>query len=123
MARKLKEEPNIQIDSDEISKRIAFVRKQKGLTQKELADVIGIKQTLISDYETGRVRMFAEMIARFAIALGVSTDYLFGMKESKNGKQKISLRLAKRLNDLETLPENKKKAILKTLDDLIKANQ
>ena len=122
MARKLKNEPNINIDSTKIGKRIASIRKQKGLTQKELSEIIGIKQTLVSDYETGRVRMFAEMIGRFAIALNVPADQILGLDPSSNETNEISLRLSKRLHELESLPESRRKAILRTLDDLIRAN-
>jgi transcriptional regulator with XRE-family HTH domain len=122
MARKLKVEPNINIDTLEIGKRIATTRKQHGLTQKELSEIIGIKQTLVSDYETGRVRMFAEMVGRFAIALKVPADYLLGLDESSGNNTEMSLRLAKRLNELESLPESRKKAIIRTLDDLIFAS-
>ena len=90
-----------------------------GYTQKELAEIIGIKQTLISDYETGRIRIFAEMLAIFAIALKVSTDDLVGLKEEESNNQQISLRLVKRLQRIESLPKNKQKTILSSLDMMI----
>jgi len=122
MARKLKDIPLINFDTSQIGQRISLFRKEKGYTQQELAEKIGIKQTLVSDYETGRIRIFAEMLAFFAIALHVSTDDLLGLKEEQENNPKISLRIMKRIKEIEELPENRKKAILKTIDDLIKAN-
>jgi len=84
--------------------------------------MIGIKQTLVSDYETGRIRIFAEMLARFPIALNVSTDDLLALESENKNRNQISLRIMKRINKIETLPETKKKDILKTIDDLIRAN-
>ena len=120
MARKLKNEPHIHIDSLEIGKRIAATRKQKGLTQKQLSEIIGIKQTLVSDYETGRVRMFAEMIGRIALALEVQTDELIGLDRIAEEIPQHPLRIMKRVTKLETLPQNKQKQILQTIDSLIR---
>jgi len=64
-----------------IGKRIAKIRKGLGLTQEELGKKIGIKRFMVSDYELGRVRLHDEMVARFAIALNVSADYLVGLKD------------------------------------------
>jgi transcriptional regulator with XRE-family HTH domain len=64
-----------------IGKRIAQTREKIGLTQEELGKKIGIKRFMVSDYELGRVKLYDEMVVRFAIALGVSTDYLLGLKD------------------------------------------
>ena len=104
-----------------IGQRIARLRKAEGITQKELAEKIGVTRTVITDYECGRVRIYDEMLARLAAALNVSTDALLGLKNSKT-PEVSSLRLVKRIRELEQLPEQKRKAILKTLDDLIRAN-
>jgi hypothetical protein len=63
-----------------------------------------------------------EMVVRFALALGVSADQLLGLKDLDDSMEIPALRITRRIKDLEKLPESKRKAILKTLDDLIKAN-
>jgi hypothetical protein len=83
---------------------------------------MGITRKQITDYETGRTRMNDEMVVRFALALNVSTDQLLGIKDIDDIQAIPSLRITRRLRDLEQLPEQKRKAILKTLDDLIRAN-
>lgn len=123
MPRKLKYKlPKLNIDNGYIGERIARFRKERALTQKNLAKKIGITQTLVSDYETGRSHLSDEMIIRFAIALGKSADEILGLKNNHLSNIKLSLRLIKRIKKLEKLPENKQKKILSTLDDLIKAN-
>ena len=74
--------PSLELkNSTPIGKRIAKIRKRIGLTQEELGKKIGIKRFMVSDYELGRVRLYDEMVARFAIALEVTTDYLLGLKD------------------------------------------
>jgi transcriptional regulator with XRE-family HTH domain len=102
--------------------KIASLRKAKGLSQESLAELMGITRKQITDYETGRARMNDEMVVRFALALKVSTDQLLGLKDLDDTNAIPSLRLTRRLRELDQLPEPKRKAILKTLDDLIRAN-
>ncbi len=112
------------IDDKSIGERISDIRKQKGLTQLDLAEIVGIERRLISEYETGRVRIYDEMIARIAMALNFSTDILHGLeKQEINSEANINLRYTKRIKEIEKLPEHKKRAVLKTLDDSIKANK
>jgi len=114
--------PPVTNSNETIGQRIARFRKTLGMTQKQLAEKIGIDRFLVSDYERGKIRLYDEMLARFAIALKVSTDELLGIKKNNYDKHIPSLRLMRRIYKIDILPENKKKAILKTIDDLIKAN-
>jgi transcriptional regulator with XRE-family HTH domain len=118
---KFKLEP-LKISNETIGQRIARIRKAKGFTQQELANRIGISRKLVTDYETGRVRLFDEMLARFALTLKVTSDELLGLKKVNYLGPAPSLRVMKRLQEIEKLSEIKKKFILKTIDDLIKAN-
>ena len=66
---------------------MAHIRRERGFTQRELADNAGLIQTLASDYERGKLRLNADMILRFATALEVSTDELLqpgGPKTTRN---------------------------------------
>jgi transcriptional regulator with XRE-family HTH domain len=122
MSRKLKKPlPPVDLGSETIGQRIARIRKKRGLTQAQLGKGVGIAQRLVSDYETGRARLFDEMVARVALALRVSTDELLGIKGSRIEPQ-TSVRVMRRIQQLEDLPEPRKKSILRTLDDLIRAN-
>ena len=114
--------PPLNISLDTVGKRIAKLRKKLGLTQKELAEKIGIPRSMIADYECNRHRIYDEMIIRIAIALQVSTDELLGLKvNNKKDNNTPSLRLAKRINKISKLPEYEQKFILKTIDSLLKA--
>ncbi len=114
--------PQLSPQNETIGYRIAKYRKLRGMTQQELAEAIGIERILVSDYERGRIRLYDEMLGRFSIALKVTADTLLGIENDSAQVPNISLRFLKRLTVIETFPEAKKKHILRTLDDSIKAN-
>jgi len=123
MPRKLKNQLSpLKLGSETIGGRISRIRKKRGLTQLELGKKIGITQNLVSDYETGTVRLFGEMVARFALALRVSADELLGLKDSNHIEPKTSVRVMRRIQQVEKLAAPRKKLVLRMLDDLIRAN-
>ena len=71
----------LNISKETIGERIAKIRKEKGFTQLELAKEIGITRSHVSKYEIGWIRLYDEMLIRFALALDVSLDYLVGLKD------------------------------------------
>ncbi|HEM3588549.1 TPA: helix-turn-helix transcriptional regulator [Streptococcus suis] len=58
--------------------RLKALRKEKKLTQKELAEKIGIKQNSYSDWETGKNEPNLENIVKLAQLLDTTTDDLLG---------------------------------------------
>ncbi|NAA52642.1 helix-turn-helix domain-containing protein [Enterococcus faecalis] len=66
------------------------LRKQRKLTQKELADIIFVEQTTISGYENGKIQPTAKVIIELADYFDVSTNYLLGQPEkNKNQLEQI----------------------------------
>jgi len=64
-----------------LGKRLQYIRNQRRLYQKEVADYVGTSKSVISNYErdirdpdTGNLRKMAEMY-------NVSTDYLLGLTD------------------------------------------
>ena len=95
--------------------RLARIRRERGFTQKEMAEKTGLIQTLVSDYERGKLRLNADMILRFARALEVSTDELLqpaGPRPSKKPSRKV----LRRLEQIEALPAGQQTMLLKTID-------
>jgi len=58
----------------EFGKRLAALRRKRGLTQTELADLLGLKQPRILSFEKGRRRMPLSHLKPFAEALGWVRD-------------------------------------------------
>jgi transcriptional regulator with XRE-family HTH domain len=111
--------PPIDLGSETIGERIALFRKEKGMTQIQLAEKIGLTQGLISAYEKDTRKLTAEMVARFALALGKTTDAIIGLKPPPE-ETTNSLRIMKRVQKIETLSKHKQKQILAMLDSLIR---
>ena len=57
---------------------IKELRKERSMTQKELADVLGISKSTVSLYETGRRTPDLKMIMKICDVFGYSTDYVLG---------------------------------------------
>jgi transcriptional regulator with XRE-family HTH domain len=74
--------------SDSLKKRISGLRKEKGLSQKELAVLAGVRQPSISDLETGKTTdISGATLVGIATALGVRAKWLLegrGPKISSN---------------------------------------
>lgn len=101
--------------------RLALFRKQRGLTQAELAEKAGLIQTIISDYERGRLRPYADTVANFAAVLGVSADELLGLKETQDDAPPVSRRFLRRLEKVDSLPRRDQDALLRTIDAFLVA--
>jgi transcriptional regulator with XRE-family HTH domain len=113
--------PPLPPSDETVGQRLARLRKAAGYTQKQMAEKMGLIQALISEYERDKMRLHAEMVIRFAKALGVSTDEILGFKPDRQQDMKNpSLKIVRRLNRISALPASKQKAFLQTIDALLK---
>lgn len=64
----------------DFAKRLAQVRDLVGLSQKELATLVGMEPSMISHFEGGKREPSLENFIRIAKALNVSADMLLGLK-------------------------------------------
>lgn len=63
------------------SERLYECRKEKGLSQTALAEILGVQQSCISKWERGATAPDPEDIAKICKILDVSSDYLLGLKD------------------------------------------
>ena len=121
MVKKYKQKiPTIDLEEETIGQRLSRLRKERGLTQIELAHQMGLVQALISDYERGRLRLHDEIIIKFAKALNVNSDEILGIDQSEKTQDKPSLRLVRRMKKIETLPKSKQRTLIETIDNFLK---
>ncbi len=66
---------------------LSELRKEKGLSQKEAAQQLGISQALLSHYEKGIRECGQSFLLRVADFYDVSTDYLLGRSKNRNDIQ------------------------------------
>ncbi len=64
-----------------IGNRIKELRTIYGITQVQLAEKAGISRSVISQYESNLVEPTATVVAKLALALNTSTDYLLGLED------------------------------------------
>ena len=111
--------PPLDLGKETFGQRLARLRKERGYTQIELADQIGIVQALVSDYEVGKLRLNAEMVVRFAKALGISTDELLGLEKNQPNSSVQNRRVLRRLHQVDQLSKRDQDALLRTIDAFV----
>lgn len=72
--------------------KLRELRKRCGITMKELGTEIGVAESTISQYETGKRQPDYETLLRIGEYFGVSVDYLLGQEKApaENGKREIN---------------------------------
>ena len=63
--------------------RIREVRKNQNITMKELGLKVGVAESTISQYETGKRQPDHETMIKISETLGVTVGYLMGADEQK----------------------------------------
>ena len=106
--------------------RIKDIRKQKGLTQKQLGDMCGIADSNIRKYENGYQNPKIETLQKIATALGEPLsifidDELFDATtdDEENGTNHVIEILKKRTREIAENDALTKDEKVKILDDLI----
>lgn len=59
--------------------RLKTIREARGLTQDELSERVGFGQSQMTKYENGKSEPSPEVIARLAVELEVTADWLLGL--------------------------------------------
>lgn len=66
-----------------LGKRIKEARIKRGLTQRQLAEIIGVKHNSISDWENDKNKPYADMVELLLGALEIDANTLLGFHYSK----------------------------------------
>lgn len=73
-----------------LAERLKELRTEKGLTQKELANLLDISPSAIAMYEVKRRDPDTNTLIKIADVFGVSIDYLVGKTDIRNHKEAIA---------------------------------
>jgi len=86
---------------DTLGKRIAALRKEKGMTQEELAEKLGVSPQAVSKWENGQSCPDISLLPRLAAIFGVTTDLLLtGEQETTPPVQMLPPEKRKDINDM-----------------------
>ncbi len=106
-------------------KRLMQLRMQRGLTQVQLAELLGSTQRNISHYETVAEYPPTDMLVKLATFYKVSADDLLGLKPPKQPPQPKqspeTKRLWKKFQQLMSLPEKDQRAVIRLINSLVGA--
>ncbi len=111
-----------------ISQRLAKVRREKGVTQVEMAKKLKTSQSMYSRYESGELRVHADTVINIAKILGVTPNEILGITDGGNVaaepiEHAIPKRFLRRLKDVNQLTRTDQDALLSTIDAIISAGR
>lgn len=104
----------------DIGARLRALRLERGLSQVELAKLIGSHQTALSQVEVGRRGVSLQQVVKLARALRVTPDQILGQAQPRQPIAHLrNGRLLRRLERIDTLPVSKQRALVQMIDAFI----
>ncbi len=70
----------IEIDMKILGAKIKELRTERGLSQKQLAEKIGVAANTVSQYESGQSKTSIDILANLAVELDTTTDFILGLE-------------------------------------------
>ena len=99
-------------------KKLRECRETKSFSQSKLAQEVSLHPSIIGRYERDDAKPTIDVVVRMAKALDTTVGYLLGeVEQGDTFKDPVML---KRLQEINTLPEQDKTCILYTIDGLLR---
>jgi transcriptional regulator with XRE-family HTH domain len=101
-----------------LGKKLAALRKARGLTQQQLADALGASQSVVAYYERRAENPSLEVLQKLATFYGVSVSELLteGMNVEPRKRLGRPSALEERVERVRRLPRSEQARIIDTLD-------
>ncbi len=92
----LKERVEALVEQMSIEQDLIALREKRGLSQRALADLVGVKQPVIARIESGKARnLELKTVVRIATALGARVKILLERNEATGRARRTKRKLAK----------------------------
>jgi len=102
-----------------LGERLAQARQEAGLSQEQLAEMLGTTQRVISYWERAPVALRADQLTALANALSVTTDFLLG-RDSPKKRGSGPTGKAKRLFEaVSRLPRHQQEKVFAVLEPYV----
>ena len=98
--------------------RIATLRKERGLTQVQLAETLGLTQQTLASFEKGRRRIPVSQLSPLAKALALSVEELLGEDKTPR-KRGPAPKLLQQMERISRLPRAKQRFVIQMLDAVL----
>jgi transcriptional regulator with XRE-family HTH domain len=95
--------------------RLIALRKERGLTQQQMADSIGIHVNSLKKYESGHAQPSLDVLKKIALALNVSTDFLLFEDHERDPSDELALQF----EAVSQLPGDEQRVVMEVLESLI----
>ena len=92
--------------------KLRELRKKRGLTQQQLADMVGVLNVSLSNYERGTQMPDITTLTKIANALGVSTDTLLGLNDPDESNVPQTLEARILATGIDKLPKQQREQAL-----------
>ncbi|MCF6312421.1 MAG: helix-turn-helix domain-containing protein [Verrucomicrobiales bacterium] len=102
-----------------LGEQISLARLEKGMTQEDLANALGVTQRVITYWEREPVALKPEQMSLLADALAVTADYLLGREKPKKrgsgpaGKAKLVF------EEVSELPRRQQERVVAVVEDML----
>jgi transcriptional regulator with XRE-family HTH domain len=100
--------------------RITLLRKTQGITQAQLAELLGVSQQTVQAYEVGRRRIQVSALPLVARALSVSLEELLGEgKPAARSKRGPTPKWEQQIEAIAKLPRARQRFVSEMLDTVL----
>lgn len=109
----------VVVSRKDLGERIRTLRRQRDLTQSELAAALGLTQSNVSAIERGARGITIHQVVQLAVILRAPTDEILGRKPMATDKDDslvYARRFRRRLRKIDRLTERDQQALLRTID-------
>lgn len=106
----------------EFRANLKAIRKEKNLTQRQVAEQLGVVESCYANWEQGRTEPDISTLRRLSLIFEVSIDYLlsleddFGIRTNTGTVEEFSPLEREIIKSYRALPSASKKLVLKMLD-------
>ena len=105
----------------ELGERIATARERKGMSQYELAELLGVHQQSIAAWERKVSTIRSDTLVKLAQALSVSADELLGLENPSH--RGPAGKLKKAFDQASTLPKRRQQRVVEMIEDMVAAQE
>jgi transcriptional regulator with XRE-family HTH domain len=104
-----------------LGQRIAQLRHERGWTQQELAEKLGVAQQTLAHYEVARIRVPASTLPLLATLFMTPIDTLVGHAQhaQRTGKRGPAPKLQQHMERISQLPKPRQRMVMEMLEAVL----
>lgn len=107
----------------DFSKRLKFLRNEKRMSQEELAKLLDVSRTSVTNYELGRNEASSQVLNKLSEIFNCSIDYLLGKTDIRTSEQTETSWLSEFMDKYVPPSEKQKQQIKEIVDVILKDNK